>query len=65
MSKAMSDSNGGEADNARTTIEVDREVWRQVRAAAVSDGKNVSVKLEDILREHFDMPAQEANSDDE
>jgi len=67
MSKAMSDSNGDEdePDNARTTIEVDREVWRQVRAAAVTDGKNVSVKLEDILREYFDMPAQEADSDDE
>ena len=67
MSKAMSDSNGDEdePDNARTTIEVDREVWRQVRAAAVSDGKNVSVELEDILREYFDMPAQEADSDDE
>jgi len=63
----MSDSNGDEdePDNARTTIEVDREVWRQVRAAAVTDGKNVSVKLEDILREYFDMPAQEADSDDE
>ena len=68
MSKAMSDSNGDEdePDNARTTIEVDREVWRQVRAAAVTDGKNVSVELEDILREYFDMPArQEADSDDE
>ena len=67
MSKAMSDSNGDEdePDNARTTIEVDREVWRQVRAAAVTDGKNVSVKLEDILREYFDMPAQEDHSDDE
>jgi len=67
MSKAMSDSNGDEdePDNARTTIEVDREVWRQVRAAAVTDGKNVSVKLEDILREYFDMPAQEGHSDDE
>ena len=65
MSKAMSDSNGDETDNARTTIEVDREVWRQVRAAAVSDGKNVSVELEDILREYFDMPAQEADTDDE
>jgi len=53
MSKAMSDENSDGGDTARTTIEVDREVWRQVRAAAVGEGKNISEKLEEILREHF------------
>ena len=49
----MSDENSDGGDTARTTIEVDREVWRQVRAAAVGEGKNISEKLEEILREHF------------
>jgi hypothetical protein len=55
MSEAMTDSNSnGDGDTARTTIEVDRQVWRQVRAEAVSEGKNVSEKLEEILREHVE-----------
>ncbi|MFC7325980.1 hypothetical protein ACFQMF_15550 [Halorubrum rutilum] len=54
MSEAMTneDSNG---PMARTTIEVDRQVWRQVRAEAVSEGKNVSEKLEEILRDHVEL----------
>jgi len=55
MSEAMTDTNSDDGgDTARTTIEVDREVWRQVRAAAVGEGKNISEKLEEILREHFE-----------
>jgi hypothetical protein len=54
MSEAMTDSNSDDGDTARTTIEVDRKVWRQVRAEAVGEGKNVSEKLEEILREHFE-----------
>lgn len=46
------DSNG---PTARTTIEVDRQVWREVRAEAVSEGKNVSEKLEEILRAHVEL----------
>ena len=63
MSEAMTDPNGDPPadDQARTTIEVDREVWRQVRAAAVGEGKNVSVKLEEILREHFEMPDDDSD----
>jgi len=50
------DSNGAnDAPTARTTIEVDRQVWRQVRAEAVSEGKNVSEKLEEILRDHVEL----------
>jgi len=66
MSEAMSDPNGDPTneDHARTTIEVDREVWRQVRAAAVGDGKNVSVKLEEILREHFGMTDEDPSNND-
>jgi hypothetical protein len=54
MSEAMTneDSNG---PTARTTIEVDRQVWREVRAEAVSEGKNVSEKLEEILRAHVEL----------
>jgi hypothetical protein len=58
MSEAMTseDSNGAnDAPTARTTIEVDRQVWRQVRAEAVSEGKNVSEKLEEILRDHVEL----------
>jgi len=55
MSEAMTNTNSDDGDTARTTVEVDREVWRQVRAEAVGEGKNISEKLEEILREYFDM----------
>ena len=55
------DSNGvNDAPTARTTIEVDRQVWRQVRAEAVSEGKNVSEKLEEILRDHIELDDDDA-----
>lgn len=54
MSKAMT-SDDSDGSKSRTTIEVDRQVWRQVRAEAVSEGKNVSEKLEEILREHVGL----------
>ena len=57
MSKAMTDQNSNgddDSDQTRTTIEVDRDVWRQVRAEAVGEGKKISEKLEEILIEHFD-----------
>jgi len=63
MSELMTseDSNGAnDAPTARTTIEVDRQVWRQVRAEAVSEGKNVSEKLEEILREHVELEDDDA-----
>ena len=53
MNVAMTENNSTD-DTARTTIEVDRKVWRQVRAEAVGEGKNISEKLEEILREHFE-----------
>lgn len=59
MSKAMT-SDDSDGSKSRTTIEVDRQVWRQVRAEAVSEGKNVSEKLEEILREHVELD----NNDD-
>jgi len=65
MSEAMTDPNG-DTDNddpARTTIEVDRQVWRQVRAAAVAEGKHVSVKLEEILQEHFGMTDDDSDNE--
>jgi hypothetical protein len=65
MSEAMTseDSNGAnDAPTARTTIEVDRQVWRQVRAEAVSEGKNVSEKLEEILREHVELDKDDTDS---
>ncbi len=53
MSTEMTDDTSTD-DTARTTIEVDRQVWRQVRAEAVGEGKNVSEKLEEILVEYFE-----------
>jgi len=47
------DDNGGPTDQVRTSVEVDRQLWRQVRAEAVGEGKNVSEKLEDILETYF------------
>ena len=61
MSEAMTneDSNG---PMARTTIEVDRQVWREVRAEVVSEGKNVSEKLEESLREHVVLDEDDTNA---
>lgn len=52
---AMTDNNNGDdtADMTRTTIELDREVWREVRSDAVSDGVNVSEKLEEVLIDYY------------
>ena len=52
---ATSDGNG----QTRTTIEVDRDVWREVRSAAVADGVNVSEKLEEVLADYFEVSADD------
>lgn len=53
----MSNDNGTDGDDlddlVRTSVEVDRQLWRQVRAEAVGEGKNVSDKLEEILEVYF------------
>ena len=52
----MTNQNDGDGDAyTRTTIEIDREVWRQVRSDAVADGMNVSEKLEEVLEDYFGM----------
>lgn len=48
------DDVSGPSDEVRTSVEVDRQLWRQVRAEAVGEGKNVSEKLEEILEVYFD-----------
>ena len=56
MTQLMTTENSGDGSDdgqTRTTIEVDRAVWRQVRSEAVADGKNVSTKLQEILEQHF------------
>jgi hypothetical protein len=68
MSEAMTDTDesnetNGANDTARTTVEVDRHVWRQVRAEAVGEGKNVSEKLEEILRGYFDIYEEDTEHD--
>ena len=59
MSEAMTNDDS-DSPKSRTTIEVDRQVWREVRAEAVSEGKNVSEKLEEILREHVELEDDDA-----
>lgn len=49
-----SDPDDGDGQT-RTTIEVDRQVWREVRSDAVADGVTVSEKLEEVLAEYFDV----------
>lgn len=51
-------SNDGDS-KTRTTIEVDREVWREVRSSAVADGVNVSEKLEEVLADYFEVSITE------
>lgn len=60
METQMTASDGGGSDDdtdatTRTTIEVNRDVWRQVRSDAVADGKNVSEKLEEVLEDYYDL----------
>jgi len=43
------------SDTTHTSIEIDRNVWRQVRSDAVADGKNVSTKLEEVLEDYYDL----------
>lgn len=76
MAQIMSEDNGDEADSeadsdadeTRTTVRVDRDVWRQLRSDAVAEGKTISEKLEEILIEHFglegDADDNESNTDD-
>ena len=53
----MTDDNSGDdtADMTRTTIELDRQVWREVRSDAVADGANVSEKLEEVLVDYYEL----------
>lgn len=55
----MTVSDDGDGDDTppttRTTIEVRREVWRQVRSDAVAEGQNVSQKLEEVLEDYYDL----------
>jgi hypothetical protein len=51
----------GSHDTVRTSIEVDEDVWRQLRAKAVEDGAQVSEMLETVLREYFDMDTTDQN----
>ena len=64
MSEAMSNENSndddvsGPSDEVRTSVEVDRQLWRQVRAEAVGEGKHISEKLEEILEAYFEEDSQ-------
>ena len=40
-------------DIVRTSVEVDREVWRELKAAAVLRGNGVSEQLESDLRKLY------------
>ena len=51
----MTDNDNG--DMTRTTIELDREVWREVRSDAVGDGVTVSEKLEAVLADYYEVEA--------
>jgi hypothetical protein len=65
MSEAMTNDTGddGPSETVRTNVEVDRQLWRQVRTAAITDGMNVSEKLEEILREKFEGSDDNENID--
>lgn len=52
MTAGESDDGDGQTT---TTIEVDRQVWREVRSDAVGDGVTVSEKLEEVLVDYFDV----------
>lgn len=54
MTTAMTDKNSSDGFT-HTSIEIDKQVWRQVKSDAVAEGTDVSSKLEEILREHFGM----------
>lgn len=42
-------------DTVRTTVEVDRDVWRQFKSDAVLADDDVSSHLEAVLRDYYDL----------
>jgi len=55
MATMTTSDNGAREDTTHTSIEISRDVWRQVRSDAVADGKNVSEKLEEVLEDYYDL----------
>lgn len=55
MATMTTSDNGARKDTTHTSIEISRDVWRQVRSDAVADGKNVSEKLEEVLEDYYDL----------
>ncbi len=55
MATMTTSDNGSRSDTTHTSIEISRDVWRQVRSDAVADGKNVSEKLEEVLEDYYDL----------
>jgi len=51
----MTANNVDDDGQTRTTIEVDRAVWREVRSDAVGDGVTVSEKLEAVLADYYEV----------
>ncbi|TQQ82042.1 hypothetical protein [Halonotius roseus] len=61
MSTEMTASDDSEDESVtRTTIKVDDAVWRRVRSEAIREDKKVSEQLEAILREYFEIDADDA-----
>lgn len=50
-----------DGETTHTSVEIDAEVWRQLRSRAVREDKRVSEMLEAILREQFEMDEQHDN----
>jgi predicted RNA-binding Zn-ribbon protein involved in translation (DUF1610 family) len=44
-------------DTTHTSIEVDAELWRQLRAEAIRNDRELAVQLEHVLRERYDEGA--------
>jgi hypothetical protein len=67
MSGAMARENDGgdDVDRTRTTVSVDRDVWRQLRSDAVAEGKNVSEKLEEVLADYYGVALRERDDESE
>jgi len=47
-------TDGSLDDIVRTSVEVDREVWRALKAEAIRQGNGVSEQLESDLRAAYD-----------
>jgi len=50
-------------NKVKTTVEVDEEIWKKLRAYAAEKGLTVSEALEEVLAEYFGLKGKEVKEE--